>query len=296
MSKELKGIIVPIVTPFHKDESVNESALRQIVNFLIANGVHGLFPSGSQGELFSLTTDEKKRVMDIVIEETNGRIPVMPSTGAVTTRESIELTRYAEAAGADAASVITPYFIKPSAAELREHYVRVASSVSIPVLAYNNPGRTGVSLSPAVVAAVAREVPNFVGIKDSGGDLSNTMDYIAQCPPTFQTFMGRDTLIYAGMCYGCKGAVAASANAVPDLAVGIYEAYMAGNHALALSLQNKLAPLRHAFDLGTFPVVVKDAMELMGLPAGPCRAPIKSLEGPARDKLVAILRDLGKLP
>ena len=295
MAQELKGIIVPVVTPFNKDESINESGLRRIVNFLIANGVHGLFPSGSQGELFSLSTDEKKRVMDIVIEETNGRIPVMPSTGAVTTRESIELTKYAEAAGADAVSVITPYFIKPSDAELREHYIRIASSVSLPVLAYNNPGRTGVPLSPAVVAAVAKEAPNFVGIKDSSGDLTNTMSYIAQCPPTFQTFMGRDTLIYAGLVYGCKGAVAASANVAPDLAVGIYEAYMAGDLELALERQRKLAPLRHAFALGSFPVVVKDAMELMGLPAGPCRAPIKSLEGEAKQKLIAILRDLGKL-
>lgn len=295
MAKELKGIIVPVVTPFNKDESINESGLRQIVNYLIDNGVHGLFPSGSQGELFSLSTEEKKRVMDIVIEETNGRIPVMPSTGAVTTRESIELTKYAEAAGADAVSVITPYFIKPSDAELREHYIRIASSVSLPMLAYNNPGRTGVPLSPAVVAAVAEEVPNFVGIKDSSGDLTNTMSYIAQCPPTFQTFMGRDTLIYAGLAYGCKGAVAASANAVPDLAVGIYEAYMAGDLELALERQRKLAPLRHAFTLGSFPVVVKDAMELMGLPAGPCRAPIKSLEGEAKQKLIAILRELGKL-
>ena len=295
MPKEMYGIIVPVVTPFHADESLNESGLRTIVNYLIDNGVHGLFPCGSQGELFSLSTDEKKRVMDVVIEETNGRIPVMPSTGAVTTRESIELTQYAEKAGADAVSVITPYFIKPSDAELREHYVRVASSVSIPVLAYNNPGRTGVPLSPAVVAAVAREVPNFTGIKDSSGDLTNTMSYIAQCPPTFETFMGRDTLIYAALLYGCKGAVAASANVVPDLAVSIYEAFVAGDLDLALERQRKLAPLRYAFALGSFPVVVKDAMELMGLPAGPCRAPIKSLEGEARQKLVAILRELGKL-
>jgi len=295
MAKEIKGVVVPVVTPFHQDETINEPALRQIVNYLIENGVHGLFPSGSQGELFALTTDEKKRVMDIVLEESNGRVFVMPSTGAITTRESIELSRYAERAGADAISVITPYFIKPSDEELREHYLRIAESVSIPVLAYNNPGRTGVHLSPAVVAAIAEEAENFIGIKDSSGDLTNTLSYISSCPPSFRTFMGRDTLIYAGLCYGCVGTVAASANVVPELVVGIYEAFMAGDHALALERQKKLAPLRHAFTLGSFPVVVKDAMELIGLPAGPCRAPIKSLTGEKRQKLIAILKDLGKL-
>ncbi len=295
MGKEIKGIVVPVVTPFTKDEEVNESALRRIVDYLVDNGIHGLFPCGSQGELFSLSTDEKKRIMDVVLEQNAGRAFVMPSTGAITTRESVELTRYAEVAGADAVSVITPYFIKPSDDELCEHYVRIAESVSIPVLAYNNPGRTGVPLTPAVMASVAARVASFQGVKDSSGDLTNTAAYIEQCPPGFRTFMGRDTMIYAGLCYGCVGAVAATANVAPDLVVGIYDAFMAGDHDLALQRQKRLAPLRRAFALGSFPVVVKDAMEMMGLPAGPCRAPIRSIEGEARQRLAAILRDLGKI-
>ena len=295
MLKPVQGIVVPVVTPFNTDESVNEAALRTIVDYLIASGVHGLFPCGSQGEFFALTNDEKKRVMDIVIEQAAGRVFVMPSTGAITTRESIELTRYAEHAGADAASVITPFFIKPSPDELRQHYVRICESVSLPVLAYNNPDRTAVPLAPQTVAAIAKEVPNFVGVKDSSGDLQNTLGYIEACPPGFRTMMGRDTMIYAGLCYGCVGAVAATANVAPELVVGIYDAFMAGNHALALERQRKLTPLRQAFALGSFPVVVKDAMTLMGLPAGPARAPVTSLQGAARDKLIAILRGLGKL-
>ncbi|MEA3407573.1 MAG: 4-hydroxy-tetrahydrodipicolinate synthase [Chloroflexota bacterium] len=295
MSKEIKGIVVPLVTPFNEDETLDESALRQVVNYLLDNGVHGLFSSGSQGESFALTAEEKKRILDIVIDENDGRAFVMAGTGAVTTKESIELTRYAEDAGADAVSVITPYFIKPSDEELREHFLNIANAVEIPVLAYNNPGRTGVPIPPKVMAAVASEAENFIGVKDSSGDLTNTMQYIAECPPTFRTFMGRDTLIYAALCYGCVGAVAASANVVPDLVVGIYDAYMAGDHELALERQRALAPLRYAFGLGSFPVVVKDAMELIGVPAGPCRAPIKSLEGEPREDLVAVLKDLGKI-
>jgi len=284
-----------VVTPFNQDESLNEGGLRRIVNYLINSGVHGLFPGGSQGELFSLTTDEKKRVMDVVIEEASGRVFVMPGSGGVTTRESIELTQYAERAGADAVSVITPYFIRPSDAEMVEHYTRIARSVSIPVLAYNNPGRTALPLAPSVVAAVARAVPNFFGVKDSSGDLTNTLAYIEQTPPTFRTFMGRDTLIYAALCYGCAGAVAATANVAPDLVMGIYDAFMAGDHAAALDCQRRLSPLRGAFALGSFPVVIKDAMELMGLPAGPARAPVSSIQGEARETLIHILRDLGKI-
>jgi 4-hydroxy-tetrahydrodipicolinate synthase len=295
MTKEIRGIIVPVVTPFHPDESLNEPALRQIVNYLLAHGVHGLFPCGSQSEFFALTTEEKKRVMDLVIEETRGRAFVMPNTGAVTTRESVELSRYAQAAGADAISVITPYFIKPSVEELRQHFLRIAEAVSLPILAYNNPDRTGVPIPPALMATLAREAPHIVGIKDSSGDLTNTLAYIEQCPPGFRTFMGRDTLIYAALCCGCHGAVAATANVAPELVVGIYEAFRAGDHALALERQRRLAPLRHAFSLGSFPVVVKEALNLLGLPAGPARAPIASLGGAAREKLVAILRELGKL-
>lgn len=292
---EIRGIVVPLVTPFNRDETLDESALRQIVDYLIDAGVHGLFPSGSQGELYALSTDEKKRVMEIVVEQANGRVFVMPSTGAVTTRESIELTRYAQACGADAASVITPYFIQPSAAEQIEHMTAIARSVSFPVLAYNNPGRTNVSFTPSMAAAVAAQAENFGGIKDSSGDLTNTLDYIEVCPPSFRTMVGRDTLIYPALCCGCVGAVAATANVVPELVVGIYDAYQAGDHALALERQRKLAPLRHGFALGSFPVVVKDAMELIGLPAGRCRAPIRSLEGAARQRLIEMLRELGKL-
>jgi 4-hydroxy-tetrahydrodipicolinate synthase len=295
MVKEIKGIVIPMVTPFNEDESLNEVVLRQIVNYLVTNGVHGLFPCGSQGEFYALSLDEKKRVIDLVLAENNGRAFVMPATGGITTRESIELSRYAEKAGADAVSVITPYFIKPTNEELRQHYLRIAEAVTIPVLAYNNPDRTNVPLAPSVVAAVAQEAPNFLGVKDSSGDLTNTLAYMEQCPAGFRTLMGRDTMIYAGLCYGCVGAVAATGNVVPEIAVGIYEAFMAGNHALALERQRQLNPLRRAFSLGSFPVVVKDALTLMGWPAGPARAPISSLSGETRQKLVDILRALHKI-
>lgn len=295
MDHKIQGIIVPVVTPFQADESLNERGLRRMVRYLLERGVHGLFPCGSQGEFYALAADEKKRVIDIVIEENDGRAFVMPNTGAVTTRESVELSRYAERAGADALSVITPFFIKPSPEELIEHYVRIAEAVSIPVLGYNNPDRTGVQLTPTMAAAITKQAPNFLGVKDSSGDLSNTLAYLQQGPAGFKAFMGRDTLIYAGLCCGCAGAVAATANVAPELVVGIYSAFKAGDHALALERQQRLAPLRQAFTLGSFPVVVKEALEIIGLPAGPARAPISPLSASARARLELVLKELGKV-
>lgn len=292
----MHGIIVPVVTPFDETEGVDEAALRGMVDDLIERGIHGLFPAGSQGEFFALTTDEKKRVIDIVLDQAAGRVFVMPNTGGITTRESIALTRYAQQAGADAASLITPFFIQPTQDELYHFFADIAASTDLPLLAYNNPGRTHLSIAPTTMARVAEACPTVVGIKDSSGDLTNTLEYVRLCPDGFHTFVGRDTLIYAAVSNGCAGAVAATANVVPELVVGIYEATMAGEYDRACALQRRLAPLRVAFGLGTFPVVVKEALALQGrLPDGRARRPIQPLGKKARTQLGNLLSEMGVL-
>ena len=297
MGKQIEGIIPAVVTPFDENEDVDEGGFRKIINYLIDNGVHGLFPVGSQGEFFSLTNEEKKRLMDIAVEEARGRVFVMPNTGAITTRESIELTQYAEKAGADCVSVITPFFISPNQEELFEHIKAICQSVKIPVLCYNNPGRTGgVALTPATLARLAEEVPNFAGIKDSSGDLTLVAEMIRLCPPHFKVIMGRDSLIYGALTYGAAGAIAATANVAPKLIVGIYRAVREGDFNKAKEYQRELAPLRTAFGLGSFPVVVKEALTMMGLPAGRCRKPIQPLNTEKRAQLRDILVDMGIIP
>jgi 4-hydroxy-tetrahydrodipicolinate synthase len=289
---DIKGIIPAMVTPFDQDEQLNEAALRQLVNYLLSGGVHGLFPTGSQGEFYALTADEKQRVWEVVVEETAGRVPVYAGTGAITTHEVIALNKRAERAGVSAVSVITPFFISPTQDELYRHYVAIADATTLPVILYNNPGRVGgVSLSTDLVARLA-EHPNIVGIKDSSGDLSNTMEYIHSTGDDFVTLMGRDTLIYAGLLHGAKGAIAATANVSPALLVGIYEAFMMGDLDRALTAQNVLAPLRRAFALGTFPVVVKEALTLLGIDAGPARAPVGFLSKEQREKLKRVVTAL----
>jgi 4-hydroxy-tetrahydrodipicolinate synthase len=283
-----------MVTPLDDQENLDEAGLRRLVNYLIEAGVHGLFPVGSQGEFYALNPDEKHRVWEIVVEEAAGRVPVCAGTGAITTQQVIELNKLAEDAGVDAVSVLTPYFIQPTEAELYDHFVAVADATSLPVLLYNNPGRTGVMLSVGLVARL-EEHPNIVGIKDSSGDLTLTIEMIRQTGEDFTVLMGRDSLIFAGLQHGIKGAIAATANVAPALVAEIYDAFQDGDLARSLAAQEKLLPLRTAFGLGSFPVVVKDAMNMIGVPAGPARRPLHSLKGDERDKLREVLKMVGVL-
>jgi 4-hydroxy-tetrahydrodipicolinate synthase len=294
MDFQPKGIIPAMVTPVTPDGKINAEALRKLTRYLIDGGVHGLFPVGSQGEFYALTFEEKKRVIEVVVEETRGRVPVYAGTGAVTTREAIALTKMAEEAGVSAVSILTPFFIKPNEEELFEHYTAIAKTTRLPILLYNNPQRTGVNISAEFVAR-ASQVKNIVGIKDSSGDLTLTSEYIRRTGGAFSVLAGRDTLIYGTLCYGGKGAIAATANVAPKVIVEIYEAFQKGDLKSSLEAQFRLAPLRLAFDLGTFPVVIKEALNLIGIDAGVGVPPVGGITPKAKEELKEILRNMGLL-
>ena len=285
------GVIPAMVTPLTAQEELNIPVLRQLTNFLIDNGVHGLFAVGSQGEFWALTKEEKQRVWEVVVEETNGRVPVYAGTAAVTTHEAVELTQLAESCGVDAVSVLTPYFISPNESELEAHYRAVAAGTRLPVLLYTNPARTGVRISPALAARLS-QVDNIVGAKDSAGDLEAAAELMRAAGPDFAILMGRDTLIYGGLLYGAKGAIAATANVAPALVASIYNCFQGGDYAAARQAQQELALLRGAFTLGTFPVVVKEALEMIGIPAGPARAPVGPLSSEQRARLKSVLTEM----
>jgi len=286
------GIIPAMVTPFTKNLEVNEPALRRLVNHCIEGGVHGVFAVGSQGEFWALTPDEKRRIWEVVVEETRGRVPVYGGTVGVTTRETIALTRLAKDAGVDAVSILTPYFISPTDDELFAHYKAVAEAVDIPIILYTNPARTGVKISVGLLARLAK-VPGIVGIKDSSGDLELTAEYIRVAPPEFSVLMGRDTLIYAGLLYGTRGGIAATGNVKPALVAEIYDRFVAGDLKGALAAQRALAPLRLAFTWGSFPVVIKEALDLMGMECGPARPPVGPLAPEQRERLKGVLKEMG---
>lgn len=290
----LRGIIPPVVTPFLADESLDLATLQKLIDFQIAHRVHGIFVLGTTGEFYALDEGEKREVVAAAVAHVNGRVPVYVGTGAETTREVIRLTKMAEAEGAAGVSVITPYFIKPTQAELIEHFRRVAGSTSKSVVLYNNPATcAGVSIEPDTMAKLAEE-PNIIGIKDSSGDLQNTIEIIRRVPAEkFAVLNGRDTLIAAALMFGAKGAIPASCNIAPDLCVGIYEAFVKGDVATAQMFQARLHPVRTALSLGTGNGAVKEAMALLGRPAGPNRMPITPLSDEKRTKLKAILDSAG---
>lgn len=292
----LHGVIPPLVTPMYPDGSLNLAAIPVLVEAMLDAGVHAIFTPGSQSEAYALSADERAQVIDAVLEAVNGRVPVIAGTGAITTRDAIAHSQRAERAGADALSILTPYFITPSQDELYAYYADIAAAVSLPILGYSNPQRAVVKIAPATLGQLAADIPHFVGVKDSSGDLAETATIIRACPPGFKVFVGRDTLIFPALCIGAVGTVALSVNVAPRLAVGIYDAFRAGDHARARALQDQLSILREGLPrFGSYPVWVKEAMNLLGLPAGPARKPILPLGDDQRAALRALLASVGLL-
>ncbi len=288
-TESLRGIVPAVVTPFRADESIDYTAWQKLIEFLISSGVHGLFVVGGQGEFFALTEEERTVATRFCVQAVNKRIPVYANVGAVTTRETIRLARQAEADGVDYAVVITPYYLKPSAGELADHYVEVCRSVRLPVLAYNIPERTGVEITPGIVRHVRQEQANFVGLKDSSGELKLVPEWIAA---GLSVFIGRDHMILDGLKLGCVGAVTACANVAPRAFVDLYNAFRAGNLEEAARVQAVVEPLRRAFGLATFPSVVKEAMKMSGMPVGGCRRPVGTMSEESRGRLAEVLYKL----
>jgi 4-hydroxy-tetrahydrodipicolinate synthase len=273
----IHGIIPPVATPMLANEDLDIPRLRWFLDHLIGHGVHGVFVLGTNSEFYALDEAEKQAVIAAAVAHVNHRVPVFAGTGAESTREAIRLTRMAEREGADGVSVITPYFVSPSQQEIYDHYCRIAESTSLPVVLYNNPATCGgVKIDVDTVARLA-EIPNIAAIKDSSGDLQNTNEYVRVVPERFAVLQGRDTLIMPSLLFGARGAIPASANIAPALAVEIYESFKRGDLDAAKAAQLRLNPLRLSLTLGTAPGGVKAALQILGMSLGPCRSPVSPL-------------------
>lgn len=283
------GAIPTMATPFTPDHALGVARIPVLIEGYVQAGVHGIAVAGSQGEFFSLTHDEHLQVLETSIRAVNGRVPVYAGTGAVTTRQSIELTRAAEAMGADLAMLITPYFAQPDQDELVEHFTTVARATQLPVLLYNNPPRTLVNIAPRTLARCMSLADNIVGIKDSSGDLTQAIEYQLLASRPALLFSGRDTIALSMMRQGAQGSISPAADVFPELLVALYEAHARGDHDRALAISNMLAPLRAAWALGSFPVVIKEAMALVGRSAGSARPPISPLSDAARAELSGVV-------
>ena len=287
-----EGIITPIVTPIkrNEDESLNVEAMKQLVDHLIEKGVSGIFPLGSNGEFHVLDNEEKMIFTKAVIDHVNQRVPVYVGTGACSTKETVQLSKQAEALGADALSVITPYFLKPTEEELIQHYTKVAESVKIPIILYNIPKATGVNISASVLKALTK-VENIRGIKDSSGDLDNLKGYIEVTKGTnVNVLVGSDSKILAGYKMGATGAIAGTSNLITATLVGLDQAFRAGKIDEAQKLQQDIEELRKVLPLGTVPSILKRAIELAGIAkVGPARLPVEEVSVQAEEKIKNML-------
>ena len=286
-----KGSLTALVTPM-KGGAVDEAALRGLVKFQIDGGTDGLVPCGTTGESATLSHDEHNRVIDIVIEEAAGRVPVIAGTGSNSTEETVKLTAHAKEAGADAALLITPYYNKPSQQGLIEHYRAVADSVELPQILYNVPGRTALNMLPETVAALSSH-KNIVGIKEATADLEQISEVIAASGQDFSVLSGDDATTLPLLSVGGVGVISVVANLVPGEMSDLCSLYMSGKTEEARALHYKLLPLAAVMFIDTNPVPVKTALAMMGLVTEELRLPLVGLSDTDRKKLKAALKVYG---
>lgn len=292
--KKLYGVVVPLVTPFDRTGRVDTGVLRAHVDDLIGAGVHCLYPCGTTGEMFKLTTDERKRIDRTVIEAAAGRAVVFAQVGAISTAETIELALHARDAGADGIGVVTPAFFGLSERALEEHFCAVAAAVpELPVYLYAIPQCAVNDITPALAARVAERSPNVVGIKYSYPNMPRILEMLEIRDHRFSVLCGQDTLLYSLLTAGGDGTVSGAANLLPEMYVAVYEAFRRGDLPLALRLQRKAnrlgAIVNGANNIGKYKAALP---RLRGIDAGPLRAPGENLSPEETDRLVARLEAL----
>ncbi len=268
----VNGIISAMLTPLNDDESINEAELRNQVNRQIKAGVAAVFCLGTNGEFYAFDKEEKKKIIDIVVDEADNRVPVLAGTGCITTSETIELTDYAKDAGVSAVSVISPYFAGISQESLYQHFSTVADECRMPVIMYNIPARTGVNIHYETVKRLA-DNPYIVGIKDSSGNFDNTLRYIEETPSDFIVLCGNDSLILWTLMAGGNGGISGVTNIFPEHMVSIYKKFAEGDFEGAKKAQDQIRCIRDCFTGYNPNSVVKRAAALLGYPVGPARSP-----------------------
>jgi 4-hydroxy-tetrahydrodipicolinate synthase len=288
----LKGCYVAIVTPFTESGEIDEKGLRSNIEFLISNGVSGIVPCGTTGESATLSWEEHNHVVDIALDQVKDRIQVIAGAGSNNTKESLNAAIHAKENGAEAILCITPYYNKPTQEGLYQHYKVLATTVDIPIIMYNVPGRTGVNLLPKTVERLC-EFKNIIGIKEASGNILQISEIHKRCGDRLTILSGDDALTFPILACGGKGVISVVANIWPSKVVEMINAFEQKDFAKALSLHEELLPVSNAMFLETNPGPVKTAMNYLGLAAGPLRLPLVQMENDTRDKLISILKQAG---
>jgi len=280
--------IVAIVTPF-KNGELDETKLKELIEFQIENGTKGIVPCGTTGESPTLSYEEHERVIDLTVETVGGRVSVIAGSGSNSTAEALRLTKHAKEAGADAALVITPYYNRPTQRGLYEHYMKLADSIDIPIIIYNVPSRTGTDILPETLAKLS-EHPNIVGLKDATGQVKRASQAVNMCGEDFVVLSGDDINTLPIMAVGGKGVISVAANVAPARVAEMCDSALEGNFAKARKIHHELLPLFLDLFLETNPIPVKTALKLMGMLNGEMRLPLAPMSQENSEKLKQTLR------
>lgn len=286
----LRGILSAMSTPFTPGgEAVDERALRDLAEHTIGAGAHGLVPGGSTGEFASMSGDERRKVLEVVLDQAAGRVPVVPGVGAMTTREAVALAEHAEKTGAAAVLAVAPYYEPLDLDETKRFFRHVADAISIPVVVYNLPVATGVNLTPEDVRELATSCENIDYVKDTTGDLTQAARLIHDHGDVVSTFVGWDTLLLASLVEGAPGSIVGAANINAARLVQMYDAVQEGRLSDARVVWGEEFPLMSFLVSGGYVAGVKGALDLLGRSAGPAREPIAPLSDDRREQLTLIL-------
>jgi 4-hydroxy-tetrahydrodipicolinate synthase len=285
------GAYTALITPFRNGE-IDEPGLRSLVEFQIQGGIDGLIPCGTTGESVTMTDFEHDRVIDIVIEQTAGRVPVIAGTGTNNTRTTIDHTRYAQAAGAAGALVVVPYYNKPTQEGMYQHYAAIAEATDLPIVLYNVPGRTGVNMTPETVVRLSG-IPTIAGIKEASGNLDQVSQIAIETRPDFALLSGDDSLTLPIMSVGGHGVVSVVSNIVPDAVSTLTSAFLRGDFATARTTHQRLFDLCRAMFIENNPTAVKTAAGMLGLCSDELRLPLTAMAETNRRRLETALQTWG---
>ena len=287
--KKLRGSICPVITPFKEDGSIDEATFKKLVDWQIESGSHGISVTGTSGEPSSMTVEERKRVMDLAKEAIDGRVFFTPGTGSTNFDEAMELTKYAEEIGADAAMVIVPYYNKPNQEALFDHFKTIADAVRIPIIIYNIPGRTAVNMEVETMKRLVDACPNIIGAKESNKDFEHVNRVLLYCGRDFLLYSGIELLCYPMLAIGGAGFISATANVDPVRVAKLYDLWAAGDVAGAQDMHYELMPLNDVLFKDTNPAPVKAALGMMGKITPKLRRPLglpaKELQSEVRETL-----------
>jgi N-acetylneuraminate lyase len=292
-SFSLQGVIVPLVTPFDAQNRVDDAGVRRVVDFVVSKGVHAVMVGGTTGEGMLLSLDERKHQLETVVEQVNGRIPVIAHIGCIDTGSTVELGKHARQAGATVISAIVPYFFSFSDEQLYRHFLTVAESVpDMPMLLYAFPGNAKNDISPALLGRLLQAAPNIVGIKSSNDDLNRFQEYVQVGGEGFTGCFGVDELMLGGLVFGAKAQISGNSNSFPEPFVQLYEAFMAGNLQRAQQLQQIVNAVIRLHQGGRTTAFFKATLALRGIPAGHVRPPMCELTAEELEEVKKAVKEL----